>query len=362
MEEGTILKWLLSEGDTVTTNSLLFELETDKAIVEVPSPADGVLLKILSLTGLVPVETVVGWVGAPGESIDPEVPIPNVDHREPPSVTAPRTESRSSVPSTPAARRRASELNVDIASVSGTGPNDRITQEDVELAAVAKTETRRSNERSRGELARSLSHAWQTVPHIHISRRLNADILADRSESVRGQRISLTDLLLFVLSKALPEFPEVTCTWRDDRLETASAIHVAFAVDTGSNVVAPVIRDISALSLLQISQRRRELTDAARQQRLRLSDLQDGVFTLSNLGMSGVDFFAPIVAWPQTAILAVGRMTQEPVVRAGSVEIGWQMWANVALDHRAIDGAVGARFLAKLQNDLNQLSKDFLTR
>ena len=224
---------------------------------------------------------------------------------------------------------------------------------------MTKVDPQRRNERGRGELMRNLTHAWQTVPHIHISRQLDGDALAELSDRVRGLHISLTDLLLFALSRLLPAFPELTRSWQDERLEPASGLHIAFAVDTGNSVVAPVIRNISSLRAEQISQRRRELTDMAREQRMKLADLQDGVFTLSNLGMSGADFFAPIVAWPQTAILAVGRLAQEPVVRNGSIEVGWRMWANIALDHRAVDGVLGARFLAALQDSLNQLPKDF---
>lgn len=355
------MRWLLGEGETVNTQSVLFELETDKAIVEVPSPAPGVLLKILSPSGPVKVDAVVGWIGAPGESFGDkatEERLDGGDSREP-AAPGPHPEARISTPSTPAARRRARELGVELSTLAGSGPNGRITQEDVERAARTNVDPQQRNERGRGELMRNLTHTWQTVPHIHISRQLDGDALAELSDRVRGLHISLTDLLLFALSRLLPAFPELTRTWQNERLVPASGMHISFAVDTGDSVVAPVIRNISSLPAEQISQRRRELTDMAREQRMKLSDLQDGVFTLSNLGMSGADFFAPIVAWPQTAILAVGRLAQEPVVRHGSIEVGWRMWANIALDHRAVDGVPGARFLAALQDSLNQLPKDF---
>lgn len=361
MEEGTIVKWLLAEGDSVTAESLLFELETDKAVIDVPAPVDGVLLKILTPAGVVRVEEVVGWVGAPGESLTPPTPEKVVEaaDRSQPSSAVPSAPPRGVTPSTPAARRRAAELGIEIGTLTGTGPNGRITQEDVELAAKARSTVSSPSERARGELGRILSHAWQTVPHIHISRRLETDPLAAWSERVRSRHISITDILLFTLSRVLPSMPEMTYTWRDERLEAASDIHIAFAVDTGKGVVAPVIRGIAAMDLDQISQRRRELSEAARSHQTRLADMNDAVFTLTNLGMGGADFFAPIVNWPQTAILATGRMTQEPLVRGGSIEIGWRMWANAALDHRAIDGAAGARFLAMLQDSLNHLAKEF---
>ena len=326
-----------------------FELETDKAILDVPSPTEGVLLKILTPAGQVRVEEVVGWIGAAGEGIPAGTA--TVSHRPPKRLPA-------GASSTPAARRRARELGVDIASVRGSGPNGRITQEDVERAAASHTRTPKLPEQSRGELARSLFHAWQTVPHIHISRRLEADALAQASEEVHSRQVSVTDLLLFAVSRVLPDFPEITRIWEGERLEPATAIHLAFAVDSGKGVTAPVIQSADSLDLEQISAHRRELADAARLQRVKLADLNKGVFTLTNLGMEGADFFAPIINWPQTAILATGRMTREPVVRGDSIGVGWRMWANLALDHRAIDGAAGARFLAKLQDKLNQMAEE----
>jgi pyruvate dehydrogenase E2 component (dihydrolipoamide acetyltransferase) len=359
MEEGSIVKWLLAEGDAVTTDTLLFELETDKAIIDVPSPVNGVLLKISRAAGAVRVEEVVGWVGLPGEALEPEprTEVPVEEMRN----LAPRTASptgRSSSPSTPAARRRATELRVDLATVTGSGPNGRITQEDVEQAA-RDIPAPAASRPGRGELARALAHAWRTVPHIHISRQLDADALAAVSARVRGNGISVTDLLLFALSRTLPSFPELTATWREERLEPAEDIHIAFAVDTGNALVAPVIRNVPSLEVAEISRRRRELTEVARSRQVTLADLTGGVFTLTNLGMQGADFFAPIVNWPETAILATGRMTQDAIVRDGAITIGWRMWANIALDHRATDGATGARFLAMFQRALDRMADEF---
>jgi pyruvate dehydrogenase E2 component (dihydrolipoamide acetyltransferase) len=359
MEQGSILKWLKSEGDPVTRNSLLFELETDKAILEVPSPADGVLLKIMTATGRVQVEEIVGWVGSPGEIIAPEMARSGpaeVATPAPAAVPAPPPLSRPSSPSTPAARRRAAELGLEITSVVGSGPGGRITQEDVERAATSRRiGAEPPVAAGRGELARNVTLAWRTVPHIHISRRLEVDEMAGASERLRHRNLSVTDLLLFALSRTLPSFPDLTQTWNGDRLEQASATHIAIAVNTERGVMAPVIRDASSLTLEQIGARRRALASAARAHELKVGDLVGGVFTLTNLGMEGVDFFAPILNHPQTAILATGRMTEEPIVRDGSVRVGWRMWANLAIDHRVADGAIGARFLTILQEEVNRL-------
>jgi pyruvate dehydrogenase E2 component (dihydrolipoamide acetyltransferase) len=365
MEEGSILRWLINEGESVTRDSLLFELETDKALLEVPAPAEGVLLKIMTGAGPVRVEEVVGWIGAPGESIKPATAARSPEaaagpFRAPDAVPPPL--SRTTSPSTPAARRRAAELGLELAGIAGSGPGGRITQEDVEVAAAGRTvgtEPSISSLRPRGELARAVTLAWQTVPHIHIGRRLEADGIARASEQLRSRHISVTDLLLFALSRLLPSFPELTQTWDGDRLVPASAMNIAFAVDTENGVVAPVIQNAASLTIDQIGGRRQELAGAARAHRVRLADLSGGVFTLTNLGMEGADFFAPIINSPQTSILATGRMMQEPIVRDGSVRVEWRMWANLALDHRVTDGAIGARFLVKLQERMNQLSGMF---
>ena len=313
--------------DCVSPQSLLLELETDKAIIDVPAPADGIMLKILTHQGLVRVEEVVGWVGAPGESLDtvvaqkPEKVLQTADGGACGSAgAAPHHHTAADTFGSPAA----GELGIDLATLTGTGPHGRITEEDVEQVRLwRRLPLPKPAERARGELGRALSHAWQTIPHIHISRRLDADSLAAWSEKIRPGNISVTECLLFTLSRLLPSMPEMTHCWRDERLEPASGLHLAFAVDTAYGVVQPVIRNVDSLSLEQISQCRRELSGAAQRHQTRMADLNAAVFTLTNLGMTGVDFFAPIVNWPQTAILATGRMTAEPVVRDGSIQIGW---------------------------------------
>jgi pyruvate dehydrogenase E2 component (dihydrolipoamide acetyltransferase) len=330
METGEIVKWLKVEGDAVRKDELLFELETDKAIVEVPSPADGVLLRVLISAGPAKVEQVVGWIGKQGEPV--------------------QTNS-TRVMATPAARRRASELGVELSAVTGTGPGGRITQEDVE-----KLPTRSGPaEQHRSTLIRHLTAAWQ-VPHIHISRELDAGGLIATRRDRPG--LSVTDLLLYALSRLLPEFGQLTQFWRGEKLEPAAQIHLAFAVDTPRGVVTPVIRNIGELSLEDIGNHRRRLSEAAREHRLRPDEIEGGVFTLTNLGMHEVDFFAPVINAPQTAILATGRVKQQPVVIDNAVGVGWRMWANLALDHRVADGAYAARFLAQLQDRLNRLQVD----
>jgi pyruvate dehydrogenase E2 component (dihydrolipoamide acetyltransferase) len=319
MEEGNLLRWLRAEGDNVAKDDLLFELETDKAVLEVPAPAEGTLLRIIVPQGTVRPEQIVGWIGRTGESLE-----------DSPSPRA----------STPAARRRAAELGVDLAAVGGSGPNGRITREDVDAAASRAPGPR-------GPLVEHLAAAWREVPHIHIGRHMDAAGIAE-ARSARPD-VSITDLLLYLVSHVLPDFPELTSVWRGGQLTRAEEIAVSLALDTDRGVVAPVIPGIAHLDIEAIARARQNLTELARQHRLAPEHLAGGVFTVTNLGMEGADFFAPVVNAPQTAILAVGRVSAEPVIAGGTIAAGHRVWMNLALDHRAADGRCAARFLERLQ-------------
>jgi pyruvate dehydrogenase E2 component (dihydrolipoamide acetyltransferase) len=360
MEEGLILRWLKAEGDLVVKDEVLFEMETDKALVEVGAPADGVLLKILVSQGPVKVESVVGWIGKPGDILEDlsDKPIPAVERFE---NFALREESRfqpGRVVATPAARRRAAELKIDLASLHGSTPSARIVQEDVERAAALRssaTEESPPRLENRKLLIERFTTTWQSVPHIHVARYLDVDGLMEAKKDLTGTGTSVTDLILWVLARILPQFPGLTTVWEQDRLIAASKINLAFAVDTSRGVVAPVIASEGALTLASVTARRRELMEAAQARRLRAEDLQGGVFTLTNLGMQGVDFFAPLINAPQTAILATGKISQVPVVSDGALAVGWRMWVNLAVDHRVTDGMAAAQFLEQLQVEVTRL-------
>lgn len=349
MEEAELITWLIAEGAPVKKDLPIFELETDKAIVEVPSPADGVLLKIVTQSGLVRVDDVVGWVGLEGETIDPFTPPPAREITSPaaaptiPTVGDIAAEGR--IRATPAARRVAAERGIDLGTVMGTGPEGRITQQDIERA-VASPKIRSKT------LVKKLITTWHTVPHIHVARKISVDALEQRHLAMRPMGTSITDLLLQTLAKVLPKYPELTSFWDGDSLRLAKDLSIAFAVDTDRGVVAPVIRSASKRDIADITKERKRLTEAARAARLNPSDLESGVFTLTNLGMAGADFFAPIVNHPQVAILAAGRILREPVVKENQIVVGARMWLNLALDHRVADGVVAGRFLVDLETNL----------
>ncbi|MBI3668059.1 MAG: 2-oxo acid dehydrogenase subunit E2 [Acidobacteria bacterium] len=361
MEQGSILRWLKAAGNVVVKDELLFELETDKAILEVPAPSSGVLLRILRPKGEVRVDEVVGWIGQASEEIPEPVMQPSSSLAPIPSGNPPAAQAAESaappshVGATPAARRVAVELGVDVKSVLGTGPGGRITQQDVERAVASRPVARPAGSLGRKELMAHLTAAWQTIPHIHIGRKIDAAGLMEAKrwalEQI-GESVSLTDLMLFSLGRLLPQFPALISTWAGGAVSPASEVNLAFAVDTDRGVVAPVIPRANTLGLAELSHTRRQLAESARLHRLKMDQLLNGCFTLTNLGAEGADFFVPILNSPQTAILAVGRILQEPVVQQGEMTLGWRMWANLAVDHRVTDGAAAARFLGQGEHSL----------
>jgi pyruvate dehydrogenase E2 component (dihydrolipoamide acetyltransferase) len=194
---------------------------------------------------------------------------------------------------------------------------------------------------------------------MHIARNIDATGLARGKRSIyqeSSKNISFTDLILFSVARVLTEFPEIA---KGSQRGVSLEINVAFAVATrDDNVVTPVIPGANLLPLLELSQLRRELTGLALLGKLRPRNLEGGAFTVTNLGMEGADFFAPIINAPQRAILAVGRIAEQPVVNKDRIEIGWRMWASLAADHRHIDGAMAARFLSRWQEHLHKLPEE----
>lgn len=355
MEEGKIVYWLKAEGDVVAEGESLFEMETDKAVIEVPSPAAGVLLRTVVCEGTAKVHDVVAWIGEPGEVLDKTAAAEPAKTTLQAPAKAPQIPDETVVEAqhiiaSPAARRRGKELGVNLACVTGTGNGGRITEQDVERLAQAS-----SSPTSRRTIARGLSLSWREAPHIHIGRELDA--AGPVAVRMKFPTVSYTDLFLFAIVKLLPSFPQLTQVWNGERLEHGTGIDVCLAVDTPKGVVAPVIRSADKLSFDDLRRRQRQIAKAARDGRLKLDELQ-GVFTLTNLGMFGADFFTPILNHPQTAILATGRVTQQPVITSGAVGVGWRIWVNLAVDHRVTDGAYAAKFLEEFQQMLNQLPRE----
>ena len=391
MEAGTIVRWLVAEGDQVKKGQPLFELDTDKVTQEVEAEASGVLLKIVVPEGEVPVGTAIAYVGEAGEPVpegtgtqrveEPapreQVPVPTEPEQaaapEPATVAAAGNGGR--VKASPLARRIARERGIDLASLSGTGPEGRIVAEDVERAAVApapagaapaaapavaaaRGEVERVELTSlRRTIARRLTEAW-TVPAFQIS--MSADMTKTQElralllERYPDERPTVTDVLTKVCAIALMRHRNVNATFAEDAIELHPAANVGLAVATDRGLVVPVIAGADSRTVAEIAAARADLVGRARDGKLTAGDLESGTFTISNLGMYGVEQFIAVLNPPQAAILAVGAIEERPVAQNGQIVVRPMMTMTLTCDHRTIDGAVAADFLRTVKDFLEE--------
>ncbi len=363
-DTGKVVRWLRSEGDPVAKGEPLLEIETDKVTVEVESPADGTLAAVRAHAGEdVPVGEAIAVVLAAGESAA-LVPTPTAA-----AVTAPPTSAGhghaavAAVPAvsarrrlaSPKARRLAAERGVDIDALAGSGPSGAIVADDVPAAGmrgVEKPGAPISSGKVWNLMAERVTRSWQTVPHFVLRREVDAARLESWRAAARtkpgSERVTHTDLLVKLAAEALRRHPRVNASWREGTIAPGEAVNVGIAVAGDDGLVVPVIHDAGSLSLAEISARRGELVAAAREGRLRPDDIGGGTFTISNLGMYGVDSFDAIVNAPQAAILAVGRIADRVVPHEGVPAVRPRLQLTVSFDHRVVDGARGAEFLETL--------------
>src|SRR6476620_10963344 len=366
MEAGTITKWLKSEGDTVAKGEPLFEIDTDKVTQEVESDYEGVLLKISLPEGEAPVGQTIAWIGAQGEEIK-EAPVA-APAKEPEKVSgtlkvsdtsrASSNGSDTRIKASPLARRIARERGIDLASLTGTGPDGRIVAEDVERGAVARPAAPAAVPAGEVEsipltnirktIARRLTAAWQApVFQLTVSADMTRanELVARVRELNPDVRITVTDLLAKVSAQALMRHRDVNVQYTEDALLKFPTANVGIAVAAPQGLVVPVLRSVERQSLAEIATARGEIVGRARENKLTTQDLEDGTFTISNLGMFGIEQFVAVINPPQAAILAVGATLDTPVARNGAVEVRPMMTMTLTVDHRAVDGAEGADFL-----------------
>ncbi len=387
MESGTIVRWLKSEGDEVQKGEPLFELDTDKVTQEVEADVGGVLLKILVDEGEVPVGTPVAFLGEKGEDV-PEVeaaaPTPVDAETKPAAVSAgtdPEQPERvvgppsGSVPTdgrikaSPLARRIARERGIDLAALTGTGPEGRIVAEDVERADVggapkAPARAAATGEVERVELtslrrtvARRMTEAW-AAPAFQIV--MSADMT--RAQELRArlverhpdERPTVTDVLTKVCAAALMRHREVNALYAGDAIELHPSANVGIAVATDRGLLVPVIPGCELKTVAEIAVARADLVARSREGKLQATDLEGGTFTISNLGMYGVEQFVAVLNPPQAAILAVGAIEDRPVARDGGVVARPMMTLTLTCDHRTIDGATAADFLRTVKEFLEE--------
>ncbi|HEV7134624.1 MAG TPA: dihydrolipoamide acetyltransferase family protein [Gaiellaceae bacterium] len=365
-ETGKVVRWLKQDGDAVAKGEPLLEVETDKVTVEIESPAAGTLAAITAPDGAeVPVGSVIAVVLAEGEVAaavaDPEPrlvrEVEAVAASPVPVAAAPSRAPRRRLAS-PKARRLAEARGIDLDALAGTGPNGAVTAKDVESLAHAAPAHAATNGDSFEVgtvwrvMADRTTRSWQEVPHFVLWRDVDASRLDSWKLAARQkpgcERVSVTDLLVRLCAEALRRHPRVNASWREGAIVPGSGINVAVAVATDDGLVAPVVHRADTLELAAISGRRIEIAAAARAGKLRADDVQGGTFTISNLGMFGVDGFQAIVNAPQAAILAVGRTQERPVAVNGEVVVRPMLTLSVSFDHRVVDGARGAEFIDTL--------------
>jgi pyruvate dehydrogenase E2 component (dihydrolipoamide acetyltransferase) len=353
-ETGKVLRWLKSEGDSVTKGEPLLEIETDKVTVEVEAPADGLLAGIRAGVGAdVPVGETIAVLLADGESLAEVAPQPAlVAAAAAVAVPAASAPARGRRPlASPKARRLAAERGLDLTAVAGSGPGGAVVAADVE----ARADREPAADPVSGVwrlMAQRTTESWQSVPHFYLRREVDASRLLSWRSAVRErpghERISHTDLLVKISAEALRAHPRVNASWRDGSVVPGEHVNIGVAIAVEEGLIVGVVHEADRLSLAETAARRVELVEAARSGRLRPEDVSGGTFTVSNLGMYGVDSFDAIVNAPQAAILAVGRILDRIVPVDGHPAVRPTLQLSVSFDHRVIDGARGAEFLTTL--------------
>jgi pyruvate dehydrogenase E2 component (dihydrolipoamide acetyltransferase) len=400
MTEGKLASWLKNEGDAVESGDVLCEIETDKATMEVEAVEEGTLGKIIVPAGTegVLVNAPIAVILEEGESaadISDVAAAPTAAPAVTPAAAAAAVPAQSAaegniteaknkgsrVFASPLARRIAEQAGLDISTLSGSGPNGRIVKRDVEAAvaggvpAVAPAAapapavvegsggyTEVPNSTMRKVIATRLQESKQTVPHFYLTIDCQIDeLLAMRKklnaaapEGDGGYKISVNDFVVRAVALALRQVPEANATWTDAAIRLYNDVDVSVAVATPNGLITPVVRHADEKGLARISNEVKDLAARARDGKLMPEEYQGGGFTISNLGMYGVKDFAAIINPPQSCILAVGAGEQRPVVKDGALAVATVMCCTLSVDHRSVDGAVGAQFLAAFKRMIEE--------
>jgi pyruvate dehydrogenase E2 component (dihydrolipoamide acetyltransferase) len=378
-ETGKLLAWRKDEGEKVTKGEPLLEIETDKAVVEIVAPGDGLLAGVTAQIGdEIPVGQTIAWLVKPGETP------PSGKETESPSTRATPAPDRVSSAAPPAAdghagstpqispkaRRLAKELSVDFAQIPGTGPGGVITAEDVQAFAAAKslcpaaTSAAGPLSKIARLMAERTTHSWTTVPHFFVSRDVDCTELlaaqkqlAPEIEQAHGAHLSITDLLIALVARVLTKHPRMNASWSGGTIQLNKNVNISVPTAVKGGVVNVVIRNAQTTQLADICIQRQELTGLARANKLRPDDISGGSFTISNLGMYQVDAFTAIIPPSQAGILAVGRISDCVVARNGQPVIRPVMTVTLSSDHRVVDGAGAAEFLRDLADAIREPAK-----
>ena len=388
MEEGTVVRWLKAEGDQVNRGEPIVEVETDKATVEVESFASGLLRRIVVTEGItVPVGQVIGIIGTADEEISSsEAPSPvegegqdegdsspQISDAAAPTSGPPAVES-SPAPAvradrvlvSPLARRIAEEKGVDLSTVAGTGPKGRITKEDVlsaaeAIPAPAATTAVTELSRMRQTIARRMTQSKQEMPHFYVTASIDMTkamtLREELNELWAGEtRLTVNDLIIKASALALVKFPAFNSHYQDGAIKPGPAINIGVAIALDDGLIAPAILDCSSKTLKDISIASRDLSARARSGVLRPEEYAEATVAVSNLGMFQVDSFIAIINPLQSASIAVGSVTKQPVVREGLITVADIMQCTISADHRVVNGAEAAQFVNEIKAYLEKPS------
>lgn len=391
MAEGTLVRWVKQVGENINKGDVLAEIETDKATVEVESPAGGVVLQLIVNQGdVVPVNAPIAVVGAVGEKVSEQSAVSSkkvADDKAPalsgvegapqsqgtpasvPSAVS--TPSDGAIKASPLAKKIARDNNINLAQLQGTGPGGRVVRKDVESALAGTTQsavrstfapsfTAISHDdetvqltKLRQAIARRMTESKTSVPHFYVSHEYKMDAVMAMRKQVNeylpdNEKLSVNDFIVKAVALALREFPNLNATFAGDKVVRHGAVNVGVAVAVTGGLLTVVNKNTDQLPLRQISADVKQKVARARDGKVKPDDIEGSTFSISNLGMYDVENFIAIVNPPEAAILAVGSAKEVPVVENGEIKVGWRMKATVSVDHRVSDGAEAAQFMQSL--------------
>lgn len=389
MKEGNLAKWLKKEGDAIKSGDVIAEIETDKATMEVEAVDEGTLGKILVSEGTenVAVNTAIALILEKGEDkkslekyavksaapVVDAVPVKSVEKTESATqVKSSNFQDSSVLKASPLAKRIAKESGVNLGSISGSGPHGRIIKDDVlEFANSGASNSgivRRNaeefravkNSNIRKVIAKRLLESKQTVPHFYLSCEFKIDKLLELRAALNevaphdasgnpSYKVSVNDMIIKAVAMSLKKVPEANSSWSDDAILIYNNVDISMAVAIDGGLITPIVKNADQKTIQAISNETKQLVKKAKEGKLQPEEFQGGGFSISNLGMFGIDNFAAIVNPPQSCILAVARAVEKPIVEHGQIKIAHMMNVTLSSDHRSVDGAVGAEFLKALR-------------
>ena len=394
MVEGKIVEWKKKEGENVRKGEILLVIETEKISYDYDSPESGIIGRIVVQEGQTAlVGATLAYILGSGETLDsiPEKAITNVKeidviadglsslNAQSSSGGVTLREDKKKAKISPLAKKLAEDRGLDITRVKGTGPEGRIVKEDIlnfidetgNKAVVSATKPKEiHHEQSklipltsmRQVIARRMAHSFQTAPHSWTHAKVNAtnlkstrDFLIQSVQSVTGQRLTYTDLMIKIVAKALEDHPAVNCRWTDNGIEMLADINIGIAVSIPNGLIVPVICNANAKSIAEITRTRADLVLRAKAGKLTLDEISGGTFTITNLGtVAGIISLNPIINSPEAAILGVGALMEEPVVEAGQIVVQLCLTLTLGIDHRVLDGFIAAQFLSRIKELMEQ--------